>query len=102
MKADHLWIRTSFRPHHNEWTIHTPAECKRWKPTRGKKYYKNKKAIKRQNFKDKKQGIIQAKAAYEVCLGADSDYERDSMDSDNDEDSNWSASSYSLEGSNAS
>jgi hypothetical protein len=41
-------------PHHNEWTIHTPAECKRLKPTRGKKDYKNKKAIKRQNLKDKK------------------------------------------------
>ncbi len=81
-------------PHHNEWTIHTPAECKRLKPTRGKKDYKNKKTIKRQNFKDKKQAFIQAKAAYEACLGADSDVERDSMDSDNGEDSNQSAFSY--------
>ncbi len=42
-------------PHHNQWTIHTAAECKRSKPTRGKKdyYKKDKKAIKRQNFKDK-------------------------------------------------
>jgi hypothetical protein len=87
-------------PHHNEWTIHTAVECKRSKPTRGKKDYKNKKAIKRQNFKDKKQAFIQAKAAYEACLGADSDDERDSMDSDNDEGSNQSASSYSSEGSN--
>jgi hypothetical protein len=87
-------------PHHNEWTIHTAAECKRLKPTRGKKDYKNKKAIKRQDFKDKKQAFIQAKAAYEACLGADSDDERDSMDSDNDEGSNRSASSYSSEGSN--
>jgi hypothetical protein len=76
-------------PHHNEWTIHTAAECKRLKPTRGKKD-KNKKAFKRQNFKDKKQAFIQAKAAYEACLGADSDDERDSMDSDNDKGSNQS------------
>jgi hypothetical protein len=90
-------------PHHNQWTIHTAAECKRLKPTRGKKdYNKNKKAIKRQNFKDKKQAFIQAKAAYEACLGVDSDNEQDSMDSDNDEGSNRLASSYSSEGSNAS
>jgi hypothetical protein len=87
-------------PHHNQWTIHTAAECKRLKPTRGKKDYKNKKAIKRQNFKDKKQAFIQAKAAYEVCLGVDSDDEQDTMDSDNDKGSNRSASSYSSEGSN--
>jgi hypothetical protein len=49
---------------HNQWTIHTPAECKRLKSTRGKQDYKNKKAIKRQDFKDKKQAFIQAKAAY--------------------------------------
>jgi hypothetical protein len=89
-------------PYHNEWTIHTPAECKRLKPTRGKKDYKNKKAIKRQNFKDRKQAFIQAKAAYEACLGADSNDERDSMHSDNDKGSNRSASSYSSEGSKAS
>ncbi len=89
-------------PHHNQWTIHTAAECKRLKPTRGKKdyYKKDKKAIKRQNFKDKKQAFIQAKAAYEACLGMDSDEEQDTMDSDNDEGSNRSASSYSSEGSN--
>jgi plasmid replication initiation protein len=87
-------------PHHNQWTIHTAAECKRLKPTRGKKDYKNKKAIKRQNFKDKNQAFIQAKAAYEACLGVDSDDEQDTMDSDNDEGSNWLASSYSSEGSN--
>ena len=89
-------------PHHNQWTIHTAAEYKRLKPTRGKKdyYKKDKKAIKRQNFKDKKQAFIQAKAAYEACLGMDSDEEQDTMDSDNDEGSNRSASSYSSEGSN--
>jgi hypothetical protein len=88
--------------HHNQWTIHTKAECKRLKPTRGKKdyYKKDKKAIKRQNFKDKKQAFIQAKAAYEACLGMDSEEEQDTMDSDNDKGSNRSASSYSSEGSN--
>ncbi len=89
-------------PHHNEWTILTPAECKRLKPTRGKRVYKNKKVIKSQNFKDKKQAFIQAKAAYEACLGRDSDDERDSMESDNDKGSNQLVSSYSSEGSNAS
>ncbi len=45
-------------PHHNQWAIHTAAECKRLKPTRGKKdYNKDKKVIKRQNFKDKKQAF---------------------------------------------
>jgi len=82
--------------------IHAPADCKRLKPTRGKKDYKNRKATKRQDFKDKKQAFIQVKAAYDACLNKDSDDERDSMDSDNDEDSNQSASSYSSEGSNAS
>jgi hypothetical protein len=88
-------------PNHNQWTIHTAAECMRLKPTRGKKdYNKNKKVIKRQNFKDKKQAYIQAKAAYEACLGVDSDDEQDTMDSDNDKGSNRLASSYSSEGSN--
>jgi len=92
-------------PDHNQWTIHTAAECKRLKPTKGMKDYykkdkKDKKAIKRQNFKDKKQAFIQAKAAYEACIGMDSDDEQDTMDSDNDEGSNRSASSYSSERSN--
>ena len=88
-------------PNHNQWSIHTAAECKRIKPTRGKKDYdKNKKVIKRQNFKDKKQAYIQAKAAYEACLGLDSDDEQDTMDSDNDKGSHWLASSYSSEGRN--
>jgi hypothetical protein len=89
-------------PYHNQWTVHAPADCKRLKPTRGKKDYKNRKATKRQDFKDKKQAFIQAKAAYEACLSKDSDDEQDSMDSDNDEGSNQSASSYTSEGSNAS
>ncbi len=56
--------------------------------------YKNKKATKRRNFKDKKKAYIQAKAAYQACLGVDSDEEQDSMDSDNDEGSNRSDASY--------
>jgi hypothetical protein len=64
--------------------------------------YKNKKMTKRQNFKDKKKAYIQAKAAYQACLGVDSDEEQDSMDSDNDEGSNQSDTSYSSEGSNTS
>jgi hypothetical protein len=89
-------------PYHNQWTIHAPADCKRLKPTKRIKDDKGRKAIKRQDFKDKKQNIIQAKAAYEACLSKDSDDEHDSMDSDNDEGSNQLASSYSSEGSNSS
>jgi hypothetical protein len=89
-------------PHHLEWTIHKPSECKRLRPRRRKQDYKNKKTTKRQNFKDKKKAYIQAKAAYQACLGVDSDEEQDSMDSDNDEGSNRSESSYSSEGSNTS
>ena len=89
-------------PYHNQWTIHAPADCKRLKPTKRIKDDKGRKAIKRQDFKDKKQAFIQAKAAYEACLSKDSDDEQDSMDSDNDEGSNQLASSYSSEGSNAS
>ncbi len=82
-----------------QWTIHTAAECKRVKTTRGKKdYNKNKKAIKRQNFKDKQQAFIQAKAAYEACLGTDSDEEQDTIDSDNDKGSNgWHPATYQKE-----
>jgi len=89
-------------PHYLEWTIHKPSECKRLRPRRRKKDCKDKKTIKRQNFKDKKKAYIQAKAAYHACLGMDSDEEQDSMDSDNDEDSNRLESSYSSEGSNTS
>jgi hypothetical protein len=39
-------------PHHLEWTIHKPSECKRLRPRRRKKDYKDKKTIKRQNFKE--------------------------------------------------
>ena len=88
--------------YHSQWTINSPAECKRLKSTKGKQEYKNKKAVKRHNFKDKKQAFIQAKAAYEACLGRDSDDEQDSMDPDNDEGSNKSESNFLSEGSNAS
>jgi hypothetical protein len=89
-------------PNHLEWTIHKPSECRRLRPRRKNQDYKNKKATKRQNFKDKKKAYIQAKAAYQACLGVDSDEEQDSMDSDNDEGSNRSDTSYSSEGSNTS
>ena len=86
-------------PNHLEWTIHKPTECRKLQPRKKNQDYKNKKATKRQNFKDKKKAYIQAKAAYQACLGMDSDEEQDSMDSDNDEGSNRLASSYSSEGS---
>jgi hypothetical protein len=89
-------------PHHLEWTIHKPSECKRLRPRRKNQDYKKKKATKRQNFKDKKKAYIQAKAAYQACSGVDSDEEQDSMDSDNDEGSNRLDTSYSSEGSNTS
>ena len=68
------------------------------RPRRKIQDYKNKKATKRQNFKDKKKAYIQAKAAYQACLGVDSNEEQDSMDSDNDEGSYRSDTSYSSEG----
>jgi hypothetical protein len=33
-------------PYDSQWTIHSPAECKRLKSTKGKQEYKSKKAIK--------------------------------------------------------
>jgi hypothetical protein len=89
-------------PHHQQWTIHKPTECKRLKPSRGKKGSKEKKVIKRQNFKEKKQAYIQAKAAYQACLNGNSEDELGSSNSDKDEDSNKSISDYSSEDSNVS
>jgi hypothetical protein len=86
-------------PHHQQWTIHKPSECKRLKPSRGKKGSKEKKVIKRQNFKEKKQAYIQAKVAYQACMNGNSE---DELDSDKDVDSNKSISDYSSEGSNVS
>jgi hypothetical protein len=37
-----------WRPHHLQWTIHKSSECKRLKPSRGKKGSKEKKVFKRQ------------------------------------------------------
>jgi hypothetical protein len=89
-------------PHHQQWTIHKPTECKRLKPSRGKKGSKEKKVIKRQNFKQKKQAYIQAKAAYQACMNGNSEDELGSSNSDKDEDSNKSITDYSSEGSNVS
>ena len=90
-------------PYHSQWTIHSSAECKRLKSGKNKKEYKNRKAIKKQDFKDKKQAYIQAKAAYQACMNEHSSNENSESDSEsNDEDSNKSFTSYSSEGSNES
>jgi len=70
-----------------------------WK---GKKESECQKAIKRSHFKEKKKAYIQAKAAYEACMNASSDDEEGTSNSDNDEDSNKSVSTYSSEDSNIS
>ena len=88
---------------HKAWTIHTPQECKRVNSTtKGYKSQKDKKAIKRQNFKERKSAYIQAKAAYQACLIDSTDEDEEPSNSDNDEDSNKSVSSYSSGGSNIS
>ena len=55
-------------PYHHQWTVHSPKECKRLTPGKVKKNHKDKRIVKRQNFKEKKQAFIQAKAAYEACM----------------------------------
>ena len=86
-------------PYHNQWTIHTPAECRKVKIR--KRENKSKKVHKKtSNFKEKKQAYIQAKAAYKACMG--NDEEEESSISDNEEDSNESNSVYSSENSNVS
>jgi hypothetical protein len=77
-------------------------ECKRLPVGKGRKNQKDKKAIKRSQFKEKKQAYIQAKAAYEACMNASTDDEDGTSNSDNDEDSNRSVSTYSSEDSNIS
>jgi hypothetical protein len=73
------------------------------KSGRNKKEYKDRKAFKKQDFKDKKQAYIQAKAAYQACINEHSSNEDSESNSDsNDEDSNKSFTSYSSEGSNES
>ena len=86
-------------PYHNQWTIHTPAECRKVKIR--KRENKSKKVHKKtSNFKEKKQAYIQAKAAYKACMN--NDEEEESSISDNEEDSNKSNSTYSSENSNVS
>ena len=86
-------------PYHNQWTIHTPAECRKVKIR--KRENKSKKVHKKtSNFKEKKQAYIQAKAAYKACM--DNDEEEEFSISDNEEDSNRSNSIYSSENSNVS
>ena len=85
-------------PYHNQWTIHSPSECKKLKG-KGKK---EKKAFKRQNFKEKKKAYIHAKAALRACKSSSSSSEESSNKSESDEDSNKSHSSYSSEDSNVS
>jgi hypothetical protein len=84
-------------PYHDQWTIHSPSECKKLK-SKGKK---EKKAFKRQNFKEKKQAYIHAKAALKACMSNSSD-EESSDSPGSEEDSNKSDSSYSSEDSNVS
>jgi hypothetical protein len=85
-------------PHHLQWTIHSPSECKR-QPSRMRKKSIFKKTKKKENFRAKKSANLQAKAAYQACL-FDTDEDEEDSNSDNDEDSNKSFSDYSSEGSN--
>ncbi len=89
-------------PHHQQWTVHSPKECKRLPVGKGRKNQKDKKVIKRSLFKEKKQAYIQAKAAYVACMNVSTDDEEGTSNSDNDEDSNKSVSAYSSEDSNIS
>jgi hypothetical protein len=89
-------------PHHLQWTVHSPKECKRLPVGKGKKNQSDKKAIKRSQFKERKKAYMQAKAAYEACMNTSTDSEEETSNSDNDEDSNKSVSTYSSEDSNIS
>ena len=86
-------------PHHLQWTIHSPRECKRQPSRMRKKNIFKKTKKKEEDFKVKKSAYLQAKAAYQACL-FDSDEDEENSNSDNDEDSNRSLSDYSSEGSN--
>jgi hypothetical protein len=89
-------------PHHLQWTVYSPKECKRLPVGKGKKNQNDKKAIKRSQFKERKKAYIQVKAAYEACMNTSADSEEETSNSDNDEDSNKSVSTYSSEDSNIS
>ncbi len=85
-----------------QWTIHTPKECKRLPSGKGKSKLTDKKAIKRAQFKERKKAYIHAKAAYEALMNTSTDSDEETSNSDNDEGSNKSVSSYSSEDSNIS
>jgi hypothetical protein len=89
-------------PYHHQWTVHSPKECKRLTPGKVKKNHKDKRIVKRQNFKEKKQAFIQAKAAYEACMNGSTNDDDETSNSDNDEDSNKSVLCYSSQDSNVS
>jgi hypothetical protein len=89
-------------PYHQQWTIHSPKDCKRLPSGKGKKKQGDKKAVKRSQFKERKKAYLQAKAAYKACISISTDSNEGTSNSDNDEDSNKSFSSYSSEGSNIS
>jgi hypothetical protein len=77
-----------------QWTVHSPKECKRLPPGKGKKKPTDKKVIKRSQFKERKKAYIHAKAAYEACMSTSTDSDDETSNSDNDEDSNKSVSSF--------
>ena len=85
-----------------QWTVHSPKKSKRLLVGKGKKNQSDKKVIKRSQFKERKKACIHAKAAYEACMNASTDNEEETSNSDNDEDSNKSVSTYSSEDSNIS
>jgi hypothetical protein len=89
-------------PYHLQWTVHSPKECKRLPPGKGRKNQSDKKAIKRSQFKERKKAYIHAKAAHEACMNTLADSDEGTSNSDNDEDSNKSVSTYSSEDSNIS
>jgi hypothetical protein len=88
-------------PNHHQWTIHKPSECKR-QTSKNKKKQAKMKIKKRENFKAKKKAYMQAKAAYQACKYESSEEDVELSNSDYDEDSNKSVSTYSSEGSNTS
>jgi hypothetical protein len=53
-------------PYHQQWTIHSPKNCKRLPSSKGRKKQSDQKAIKRSQFEERKIAYIQAKAAYEA------------------------------------
>jgi hypothetical protein len=85
-----------------QWTVHSPKECKRLPPGKGKKIQSDKEAIKRSQFRERKKTYIHAKAAYEACMSTSTDSDEEICNSDNDEDSNKSVSTHSSEDSNIS